>query len=346
MRMRNLCVAAVAAATALIGGAAAPAGAAVPPPLVDGLIGPLAVEVMADGQALVGQSFAGIASTVSRQGVVTDLFQEDFLGGIEEGPGGSILYMVGSEDGQSSWLKARLPNGTTRVIADVGAHERTNNPDAVNTYGFQDIPQECADQLPPEFGPPWYNGIVETNPYKLLHSSLGTFLADSAANAIFRIQNNGQVSTVGVLPPQPYTFPEDVSRWGLPECIGGRTFLFEPVPTDVEQWGNDLLVTTLPGGPESPALGARGSVYKLDPRTGAFTMLHTGFLGATDLAVNGAGHIAVTEIFAGKVTKVAPGGARSTVVEIPEPAAIEWSNGRWVVTYDVFASGKLGIFPG
>ncbi len=53
---------------------------------------------------------------------------------------------------------------------------------------------------------------------------------------------------------------ESAAALELPDCVVGVTYAFEPVPTDVEV-GKDgyLYVTTLPGGPESPALGARGS---------------------------------------------------------------------------------------
>ena len=60
-------------------------------------------------------------------------------------------------------------------------------------------------------------------------------------------------------------------------CTVGHKFYFEPVPTDVEVHDGLLYVTTLPGGPEDPSLGARGKVYTVDPATGDVTKIGSGF---------------------------------------------------------------------
>ena len=58
-------------------------------------------------------------------------------------------------------------------------------------------------------------------------------------------------------------------RIGLPACVTGLNYKFEPVPTDVEM-GPDgwLYVSSLPGGPEDGSLGAQGRVYKVNPANG------------------------------------------------------------------------------
>jgi hypothetical protein len=104
----------------------------------------------------------------------------------------------------------------------------------------------------------------------------------------------------------------------VPSCAG-ETYAFEPVPTDVERVGKALWVTTLPGGPESPALGARGSVYRI--KHGVVTKVAGGFLGATNLGV-AKGRIYVTELFSGKVTKFGKGG-RFTRYTVPGAVAVE-----------------------
>jgi len=110
---------------------------------------------------------------------------------------------------------------------------------------------------------------------------------------------------------------EGAAALGLPKCAIGVTYAFEPVPTDVEV-GPDgkLYVSTLPGGPESPALGARGSVYKVDPYKGTSQRVATGFLGATNLTVGRDGTIYVAELFAGRISSV-KGGKTSTYVNLP-----------------------------
>lgn len=51
-----------------------------------------------------------------------------------------------------------------------------------------------------------------------------------------------------------------MSGLGLDPCFVGRTYWFEPVPTDIEVGrGGQLYVPSLLGGPEGDELGARGS---------------------------------------------------------------------------------------
>src|SRR4029450_3789544 len=91
------------------------------------------------------------------------------------------------------------------------------------------------------------------------------------------------IRTLAVLPSQPLKITEDIAHaQGLPDCVIGVTYRFEAVPTDVEV-GRDgyLYVTTLPGGPEDPSLGARGKVYRVNPRNGHIKLVATGFAGGT-----------------------------------------------------------------
>ena len=98
-------------------------------------------------------------------------------------------------------------------------------------------------------------------------------------------------------------------------------------------------MTSLAGGPEDPSLGARSSVWKINPRTGVTQRIATGLAGATDLAIGRFG-IYVTELFAGRVS-VLRNGQPVEVIELPSPAAVEVHGGKLYVAYDVFASGEL-----
>ena len=139
-----------------------------------------------------------------------------------------------------------------------------------------------------------------------------------------------------VLPPQPAVITAaGAAANHLPACAVGLTYNFEAVPTDVEVGRSGVLyVTTLPGGVEDASLGARGSVYRIIPRSHKARKIATGLLGATNLALGRHGEIYVSEIFANKVSRIVHGGPR-TVLDLPTPAGLEYANGKLYVGYDV-----------
>lgn len=49
----------------------------------------------------------------------------------------------------------------------------------------------------------------------------------------------------------------------------------------------------------------------------------------------------VTELFGGRVSRVRPDGSVTTVIELADPAAVEYEAGQLWVTYDVFANGTV-----
>ena len=120
----------------------------------------------------------------------------------------------------------------------------------------------------------------------------------------------------------------------LPDCVVGVTYAFEPVPTDVEV-GKDgyLYVTTLPGGPESPALGARGKLWKVNPYSGKAWPIAKGFVSATNLAIGSKGEIYVAELFAGQIS-VVKRGRTSLFASLPGVVAVETSRkgALWAAT--------------
>ena len=136
----------------------------------------------------------------------------------------------------------------------------------------------------------------------------------------------------------------------------GATFNFEPVPTDVEYDGRGALVASLlPGGPEDASLGARGSVVRItlhghhDRRASKHAMgwgrghcgvVASGFLGATNVAVDPRGRIYVSELFGNQISVIGRGGARP-LLSVPSPAGLEYSRGSLVASTDVFAAGNL-----
>ena len=311
-----------------------------PDTLVSGLVGPLGLAVTERGDVLVTQAFIGTVSKVDKRGGVTNLVTEAdafFTPGVADAGKGRVLYTTLGPAG--ALLKSIERNGSTRVVADIGAYEASHNPDQAQHYGFTTIDADCASQWPVDFGPPQYTGIVDSDPYAIATSGSMTYVADAAGNTIVSVDRRGHVRTVAVLPPQPIVITQDaINAMALPACTLGLTYNFEAVPTDVEVHHGQLYVTTLPGGPEDASLGARGGVWRINPGSGKVTQIGFGLLGATDLAVTRAGVIYVTELFGGQVTRIGRKG-NVKVAELVTPVAIEWANGMlYVAAGDPVAS--------
>lgn len=306
--------------------------------IAGGLLSPLSAAVGPKGTTYVTQNFGGLLTAVKDDGTQTVLYAS---GGSEVG---GVSYDFGTitftETGPTTTVKQLRtdwkgnPVGTPTVLADTGTYEQNKNPDAGVTYGFRNLPQSCLDQVPADFPiPAKYTGIADSHPYATVRLGPVTFVADAGANSILSVDWKGRIRTLAVLPAQPTVIPGEVGQaFGLPECAFGATYWFEPVPTDVEigPWGQ-LYVTTLPGGPEDASLGARGSVYTVNPITGKVKPYASGFLGATNLAVSPTGKVFVTQLFGGEISLVSK-GAPTTYYSAPLPAAVEWSPGGLVAT--------------
>jgi hypothetical protein len=358
MKKTVMCLAAasaVALASALVAAPAAandhggsPPTAGEPVTIAEGLFTPFSLEVDRQRVSYLSQNFSGQLTRIARDGTASVL---------ASAPGQEITA-VSSRDGyvyyaqiavdHSSGSMVRVPEGggTPEPFADLFAHESTENPDADAVYGFQGITDDCLAQFPPPgpmSGPPATSGPVDIHPYASLALNNAIFVADAGANSITRVDYDGTVSTVAVLPPQPavQATAEQLDAYDYPACAAGLDWITEPVPTDIEI-GPDgwLYVTTLPGGPESAALGARGSVYKVNQKTGEVKLVASGFTTATGLAAATDGTIYVTEIFggengSGQISVLEKGATEpSALAAVPLPAAIEIRSNRLFVTWN------------
>jgi hypothetical protein len=223
----------------------------------------------------------------------------------------------------ASGLNLWSRNGKHKYV-DTLAYETANNPDSVNAYGVANPSQCVSDALAAAQFPVSYTGQVDSHAYSVAAYKGDWIVADAGANALLRVNRKGSVRTIAVLPPQPAKITaEAAAALGLPDCVVGVTYAFEPVPTDVEV-GRDgyLYVTTLPGGPESAVLGARGALWKINPRNGKARQLAGGFLGATNLALGSHGKVYVAEFYAGRISVVKRSG-KATFLTLPGVVAVE-----------------------
>lgn len=221
-------------------------------------------------------------------------------------------------ENSASGLNVRRPGGRT-VYADTTAYEAAHNPDGTNQYG----PRSNDPCVVATVGPR-YTGALDSHAYSVAANRNGWLVADAGANDLLAVSDSGRISTVATFPAQPTTVTqEQADALGMPGCMVGVTYDFEPVPTDVEVGpGGSIYVTTLPGGPEGPELGARGSLWKVNPSRHSVTRIATGFAGATNLAIGKHGEVYVAELFGGKVSVVNTRGV-SKFVDLPGVVSVE-----------------------
>ena len=338
-------VTAAATAVALVVPPQAEGAATVSDPIAQGLVGPLQIDVGSDGQVYVAQDLIGSLVKISPNGTVKPLtsYPGEIAGVASRG---YDVVFTGSDGGETTpptitFLKRRFANGTVHTIANLLKFETTKNPDQVNTYGFKGLSKACKKALvplEPEIGPATYKGILDSHPYSVANApDGGWYVGEAAGNDILHVSTDGKISVVSVLAPVPFVVTADAAAGlGLPSCTIGKTYRFEPVPTDVEVGpGGMLYVSSLPGGPEDPSLGARGRVLKINPATGATTVIGRGFVTATNVAVTPSGKVYVAELFANQISTIKNGWAQP-VVEVPTPAAVEYANGRIYASINVF----------
>ncbi len=347
MRTSLIAVTCVAAAAALVvqGPASAHRGSPEPEVVSADFAAPFNLEVTRAG-VLVADGFIGGVFRVDREGEVSPLVPNVVgAAGVATARGGKLLAYtssVGDENGFTSTELHIVGRHGFHAVADTLAHENAENPDQSIHYGLTD-PTKCQAQALEAVGfPVSYHGLLDSHPYSVAAYRGKWVVADAGANALLKVDNGGNVRTLAVLPPQPAPITQEAAdAFGLDPCVVGAVYDFESVPTDVEV-GRDgfLYVTTLPGGPEDPSLGARGSVYRVDPRTGRSRRIATGLLGATNLAIDRHGRLFVTELFAGRVSRIKHG---HPVPLAALPGAVSVEAGRhgtlWAGTVDLSGQG-------
>jgi hypothetical protein len=194
-------------------------------------------------------------------------------------------------------LKVRK-HGRVSEIADLWAFENENNPD-------EEVGTEA----------------VDSNPVDVFAAHGGRFyVADAGGNTVLRVSRGGSISVVSLFPNIPTPGP------------GGAVIPMNAVPTGVVE-GPDgaLYVSQLTGFP-FPIGGAK--VFRVDPRSGAFTTYASGFTNAMDLAFGRDGTLYVLEIDSdsivppdgpkdGGIWAVPPGGGTTEKIELPTGTLIE-----------------------
>jgi len=315
--------------------------------LAKGLIGPLRVAVAPEG-VYVAESFKGTITLVrpgKKPKVVYAVGDGGEVGAVSYAAGQLTFTLSPPEPEGAPRVAARKKAATTpasptlyrmdtatgkvRKVADLGAFEAAHNPDGAVSYGFTDLPADCAAQLPAELGPATHTGEVFSHPYATATIGKTTYVADAGANTVLAVNARGKVRKVAVLPAPSFTpTAQDAAALGVPACVAGHAYLSEPVPTDIEIGpGKKLYVSTLGGG-----LGEQiplGTVAKINPKSGAVKAVADGLLAPAGLAVTSKRSVLVSSLFGGTISRVAPGGKVKVVLKAPLPAEVEAEDG-WV----------------
>jgi hypothetical protein len=350
-RSRALTAATVVATAGVL--AVGPAAAAPTPsrPIAQHLAGPLQIDVAKRG-VYISESFAGLLTRVDRHGNVTHpaTNQTGISGAAVRHGRVAFATTGGSQAKPLTQLKLLTRSGKVRVIANLGRFEKRHNPDSGRSYGFHDLSKSCrqkvASQFPEDPGHGrTYHGVVDSHPYAVANApGGGWYVAEAAGNDILRVSPEGKIHVVYLAKHQPHVVTgKQAKAAGLPGCVAGHSYAFEPVPTDVEVTrGGRLVVSQLPGGPEGPALGARGSVVKVNPRKGTGHKIGSGFAGATNVAVGPHGEVYVTQLFGNRISVIRPNGSVHKVVDVNAPAALAWGRGKLFAAVGVFNQKQGG----
>ncbi len=338
-----------------------------PEVVTGGLVGPLTLAVGDRGDVFVTQTFANTLSRVDRRGEVTTVHQ--LAASPEEGELVGVTYHRGSTYHIETDYTGEVPtshivrteNGVRTVVSDdLWAHEIANNPDRSQRYGITNARGSCLDQLTAfeetaGFPIVNYRGIVESHAYQLEVHDGTIYVADAAANAVLKVDEaTGAISTVAVLPGKTIKFTAELEAalegqlggMDIPDCIVGKRFTAEPVPTDVQVgWLGGLYVSTL-GGSAGEVLPL-SSVYWISPDS-KYTFEVAGDMhGATGLEVTPDGTVLVAEMFGGKVSAIPHGeNAATTLFAADSPADVAVDGGTVYATTGIFGEGALVKYAG
>ena len=298
------------------------AGETAPVLLTGGLVGPLHISAGRNDSVTVSESFAGRLTRVDSEGNHEVLYETaDWSVGGNTQRDGTTYFLESQGAGPdpaelAGHVRIIDEEGHQRTLGDFATLETEDNADGTTKYGFRNLPDGCAAELPANM-PETYEGEIDSHPYGITLTDETIYVADAGANSVVSVDAwSGKTETVAVLPPRPYEITQEAAASnGLPDCVVGTTYDFEAVPTDVAV-GSDgwLYVTSLPGGPEDPALGARGAIFKVSPDGDEVKLVAEDIMSPTGLALADNGDMYVASLFGDGVLKVDPDSGEQTVV--------------------------------
>ena len=175
-------------------------------------------------------------------------------------------------------------------------------------------PRPVADIASYSLANPIPGNLLESDPYGILSTPSGTYVADAAANTLLKVKANGTISVVK-------TFEVRANDG------------YDGVPTSVAEHNGNLYVGQL-----SSLAPGLGKVTVLKPN-GTVVKVIAGLSSVTSVAVAGNGDVYATELFtgepfnsAGALVKIPANGGARTVTELPTPGGVAVGGGSVYVS--------------
>lgn len=140
------------------------------------------------------------------------------------GAGNAFVTTAGGDLAQFGELY-RVSNGNARMVADLAAYERDNDPDAFAGLQWKDQLCEAIDGF--SAGP-------QNNPFNVVGLSGGTALvADAAGNTLLSAKTNGEIDWKAIFTPPTDENGDWIVRWDAGDESGSIPCYVQPVPTSV-----------------------------------------------------------------------------------------------------------------
>lgn len=155
------------------------------------------------------------------------------------GTGNAFVTTAGSDLSQTGAL-FRVSNGNSRLVADLAAYERKNDPDAHFGIQWKDQLCEAIDGFSP--GP-------QNNPYNVVAISGNTALvADAAGNTVLSATTSGSIDWKAIFTPPVDENGDWIVRWNTENEEGDIIPCYvQPVPTSIAVHEDYMYVGELTG---------------------------------------------------------------------------------------------------
>ncbi|MTE26068.1 ScyD/ScyE family protein [Winogradskyella ouciana] len=258
-----------------------------------------------DGSIMVGVNGAeGRTLEVIKNGQVSTMAtvntSTDIQGVASIGSGNAFVTSAGSDLALDGALY-KVSNGTYRMVADLAAFERNNDPDAFFGIQWKDQLCEAIDGF--SAGP-------QNNPYKVASSGNTAYIADAAGNTVLSSSNKGDIDWLAILTPPIDDNGEFLIRWNAGE-EGEIDCYAQPVPTSVAiDTDDNIYIGELTGalGPQDGVFPiGKSRIWKiksgennvvLDQRTSSqdYELLIDGLTSVIDIEIGPDGMLYVVEL--------------------------------------------------